>query len=299
MGPYRRPVGRLGLVALVLLLGCGHAAATVSTGELLAAIRDTPVPEGHEACAVLDADGTLWDFDLSSTLVERTLRERTASDAGLPAFNAALESFALPRAATVYEATDALEHAWSTGVLDAAGRARGWDEDAVRSRLWPHYSWLYAGREPARLAGMVRELMVAQGYRAKVFAGMLAVVARLREAHLAVRVISGGVHEFIAAATADLGFAPDEVRGLKVVHRNGVLTAEVVTPVTCQRGKAALALEMCGGRPMFVFGDSVASGDSAMLALAAYPVAVRPKGRHRTAAIEQGIPILERPQDLE
>jgi phosphoserine phosphatase len=108
-------------------------------------------------------------------------------------------------------------------------------------------------------------------------------------------VVSGGVHEFVQAAAAELGFAPDEVRGLQLEVRDGALTDRVVEPVPYKQGKATLATALCGGRPMFAFGDSVASGDSAVLALAARPVAVRPKGRHLVAAEQQAVPILERP----
>jgi phosphoserine phosphatase len=284
------------LLATLLLGACGHTSSVVTIPELQRMVREEPIPPGHVACAVFDADGTLWDFDLSETLVEQTIRARTASELGLPAFNALLQDFGLAAAADIYQANAALEGAWSSGQLHAIGRQRGWDEEAVNVRIWPHYNWLYVGSTPEALGERARQLMGAQGYRAKVFAGMRSLLDALRAEKFQLRVVSGGVHEFVAEAAADLGFAPGEVRGLRVQLRDGLLTAEVDAPVPYKQGKATLTTELCGGKPMFAFGDSVASGDSALLALAAHPVAVRPKGRHLAAALQLAMPILERPE---
>jgi phosphoserine phosphatase len=260
-------------------------------------VRDEPVPEGHVPCAVFDADGTIWDFDLSETVVDRTVRDRTASERGLPALNALLASFALPEAGDVYEARASIETAWSSGRIAAAGRMRGWDDDAISERLWPSYSWLYVGFEPSAVAARARALMAERPYGERVFAGVRPVLAALRERSYRVRIISGGVHHLVQAAAADLGFRPEEVRGLALEVRDGVLTDRVVPPVPYQRGKAVLAMKMCGGQPRFAFGDSVASGDSAMLDLAAVPVAVRPRDRHLASAVERGMLIWERPDE--
>jgi phosphoserine phosphatase len=282
-----------------LLSACGHSGHVVTTSQLVNMVRDEPIPDGHVACAVFDADGTLWDFDLSETIVDRTVRDRTASDRGLPAVNALLASFGLPEARDVYEARASIETAWASGRIAANARERGWDEDAIAQRLWPSYNWLYVGFEPSAVAARARVLMAEEAYRAKVFAGVRPLLAALRERSYRVRIISGGVHDFVQAAAADLGFRPEEVRGLALEVRDGVLTDRVVPPVPYQRGKAVLAVEMCGGTPRFVFGDSVASGDSAMLDLAAVPVAVRPQDRHLASAIDRGMLIWERPDVVE
>ncbi len=262
-------------------------------------IRDEPVPEGYVPCAVFDADGTLWDFDLSETIVDRTVRDRTASDKGLPALNALLTSFGLPEAMDVYQARASIETAWSAGRISAVGRERGWDDDAIAQRLWPSYNLLFVGFEPSAVAARARSLMTEQAYREKVFAGVRPLLDGLQARSYRVRVVSGGVHQLVQAAATGLGFMPNEVRGLALEVRDGVLTDRVVLPVPYQQGKAALATSMCGGRPRFVFGDSVASGDSAMLDLAAVPVAVRPRDRHLASAIERGMLIWERPDEMD
>lgn len=302
--PGRPPTGaRVALLAVVTLgaLGalpaCRHADTLVTTPQVLTLVRDTRIPAGHAACAVFDADGTLWDFDLSSALVQETLRDRTAGTAGLPAMNASLRSFGLPAEADVYAATRAIDAAFESGRLHAAGRARGWGEDEVAVRVWPHYNWLFVGLAPAELAERARRLVRAPAYRARAFAGVRAVVAALRRRGVRVVVISGGVHEFVAAATAALGFAPDAVRGLRLRVRDDRLTAEVDPPVPYQQGKAVIARELCGGAPTFAFGDSVASGDAAMLDLAAVPVAVRPRGRHHDAARTRRLPTWAHPEE--
>jgi phosphoserine phosphatase len=288
--------------ALVVLLGlafasaCAHTGPTVTTSQLLGMVRDEPMPAGHVACAAFDADGTLWDFDLSKTLAEQAVRDRTASELGLPAFNALFRTFGLPAAASIYDAKAELEAAWFSGQLHEAGRRRGWDEDAVNVREWPHYNWLFVGETPAALGARARRLMSEQGYRHKVFPGIRTLLAALRAARFRIRIVSGGVHELLEVAAADLGLAPDEVRGLRTEVRDGSLTAEVVAPVPYKQGKAELAEQMCGGVPMFAFGDSVASGDSAMLEAAAIPVAVRPKDRHLVAALDRGMRIWEHPE---
>ena len=262
-------------------------------------VRNEPVPAGHVACAVFDADETLWEFDLSKTVTEQAVRNRTASDQGLPAFNALFQTFGLPTAASIYDAKAELEAAWFSGRLHQAGRQRGWDEDAVNVREWAHYNWLFVGETPAALGARARQLMVEQGYREKVFPGIRTLLGALRAAQFRVRVISGGVHELVQVAAADLGLSTDEVRGLRTEVRDGCLTAEVIAPVPYKQGKAELAERMCGGLPMFAFGDSVASGDSAMLQAAAIPVAVRPKGRHLTAALDRAMRIWEHPEATE
>ena len=284
------------LAVLAVVAGCGPASRAVTTDRLLAMVRDAPVAAGHTRCAVFDADGTLWDFDLSSTLVRQTLRDRTAGEGGLAAMNALLAAFGLPPGADVYAATRAVDEALDSGALHAAGRSRGWDEDEVNARVWPHYNWLYLGMPAEAVVDRARRLLSDPSFRARVFPGMRAVVAALRSRGYRVRVISGGVHEFVAAGAAEAGFLSDEVRGLKVAYRDGRLTGEVVAPVPYQQGKATIARELCGGRPMFAFGDSVASGDAAMLDLAALPVAVRPAGRHREAARRRGMLVYERPE---
>jgi len=283
----------------LLLSACGHSGRVVTTSQLVGMVRDEPVPQGHVPCAVFDADGTLWDFDLSETVVDRTVRDRTASEQGLPALNAMLASFGLSEAGDVYEARASIETAWSSGKIAATGRARGWDDDAIAERLWPSYNWLYVGFEPSAVAARARVLMAEQAYREKVFDGVRPLLAALRERSYRVRIISGGVHQLVQAAAADLGFQSDEVRGLALEVRDGVLTDRVVPPVPYQQGKAVLAMKMCGGQPRFVFGDSVASGDSAMLDLAAVPVAVRPRDRHLASAVERGMLIWERPDEGE
>lgn len=272
------------------------AATAVTTGRLLALVREAPIAPGYTACAVFDADGTLWDFDLSSTLVKQTLRQRSASAQGLPAMNALLATYGLPRGADIYQATKTIDDAFDSGALHAAGRRRGWDEDAVNTRLWPHYNWLYIGLPPTALTARARQLMADAGYRSQVFGGMRQLVSDLRGRGFRVRVISGGVHEFVEAGAAELGFAPDEVRGLQVKYRNGRLTADVVEPVPYKQGKAIIARELCAGTPLFAFGDSVASGDAAMLEIAKYPVAVKPKARHLVAAQAAGMMIYEHPE---
>jgi len=272
------------------------AAAIVATEQLLLLVREAPIATGYTACAVFDADGTLWDFDLSSTLVKQTLQQRAASALGLPAMNALLATFGLPPGADIYQATRTIDDAFDSGALHAAGRSRGWDEDAVNVRLWPHYNWLYLGLAPTALTSRAQQLMAEAGYRTRVFAGMRQLVTALRGRGMRVRAISGGVHEFVEVAAAELGFTADEVRGLKVKVVNDLLTADVVEPVPYQQGKAVIARELCGGAPLFAFGDSVASGDAAMLAIARYAVAVRPKERHLTAAQSAGMMIFEHPE---
>ncbi|MCU0309183.1 MAG: haloacid dehalogenase-like hydrolase [Thermoleophilia bacterium] len=284
------------VLASTLSLGCHPSSGTVTTSQLLHLAQNLAVKPGHAPCAVFDADGTLWDFDLSEALVKRTLADRTASDAGLPAMNATLAAFGLPTAATVYEATRAIDAALASGALLEAGRRRGWDEAEVATRVWPHYNWLYAGLAPAAVSARADKLLATGGYRERVFDGMRAVVAVLRARGFKLFVISGGVHEFATVGAAAFGFAPAEVRGLKLKVRDGRLTDEVVPPVPYQGGKATLARELCGGPPMFAFGDSVAAGDAAMLAAAAVPVAVRPQGRHLETAKRRRMLIYARPE---
>jgi len=279
----------------LLGVGCAHGERIVTVPDLQELIRQEPVPAGHVACAVFDADGTLWDFDLSGTLVEQTLEARRGSDQGLPPLNDLLQTFDLPPAADVHEALRALGAAWSSGRLQGIGQQRGWDEQAVSLRVWPSYNWLYLGRSPAELAVQARLLLQEQKYQTRIFAGVRSLVTSLRAAGFRVLVISAGVHEFVQAATTDLGFAPAEVRGLQVAVQDGRLTPQVLEPIPYMQGKAVIARQLCGGKPMYAFGDSVASGDAALLELAAFPVAVKPHGRHRQAARQRGMRMLEHP----
>ena len=159
------------------------------------------------------------------------------------------------------------------------------------------YNWLYVGRTPAELADRAHQLMNDQHHRTRVFGGVRKAVAALRAKGFQVRVISAGVHEFVQAGAVDVGFAPSEVQGLALEVRDGLLTDRVVEPIPYQQGKAALATTMCGGRPMYAFGDSVATGDASMLRLAAVPVAVKPHERHLAAACDQHMLIWQSPEE--
>ena len=59
--------------------------------------------------------------------------------------------------------------------------------------------------------------------------------------------------------------------------------------------KAALARQLCGGRPAYVFAAAAAT-EEGLLATAALPVAVRPQGRDLTAARRRGLLIYAHPE---
>ena len=115
-------------------------------------------------------------------------------------------------------------------------------------------------------------------------------VRRLRAAGVEVWVVSGS-HRWLVQAGARLaGIPPDRLLAVENEVRDGVLTAEVKTPVTYAEGKADAIRQHLGRMPDLAAGNTYP--DRFMLELARLPVAVEPDEALQELARQRGWPVV-------
>lgn len=120
---------------------------------------------------------------------------------------------------------------------------------------------------------------LAEAYRASIAPGAAATVRRLREAGVALRIVSGGFREAILPAAADLDFPPADVHAVSVqVAGDGSYVAyDALSPLVTQVGKATIIATLGLPRPTLMVGDGATDAEarSAVDAFAAYTGFVR------------------------
>jgi len=246
---------------------------------------------GYRPCAVFDADGTLWAGDLTTSLVQEVLAEGAVRDEARAPFNALLTRYGEPPGQTAELAIRRLEQAYTGGRLYAFSEARGIPRAQVDLEVWPSYNWVFSGWKPDEVQARARALW-ARDFHRQVFVGLTPVIDLLRAHGLRVVVVSAALEPALLVATSHLGFDPADVRGMRSGVSEGRLTPEIEPPVLFSEGKLEVVHALCGGRPLAVFGDSVASSDAGMLEDAWLAVAVEPRGRHLDRARDRAFPVV-------
>ena len=208
--------------------------------SLVKAVREAGQQSPGAACA-FDADGTLWRDDVG----EAFLRHLIAL--GLVKLQGGRDPYA------VYE--EKVHQDKATG--------------------YAYCAQLQAGLRRAEVARIAADF--AAGWVApRLIDSTQALLSLLVESGLRPAVVSASALEIVLAAAPLAGVPVERCSGMTLHDEGGVLTAQLVPPVTYAHGKV-LALDLLGLRPLaLAAGDSI-SGDLAMLEAAGIAVVVAPR----------------------
>ena len=188
--------------------------------------------EGGEV-AVFDADGTLWSGDAGEALLQALARE-----GGLDGYPAG--SGDAWRDYRALEATDP-------------------------TRAYAFAAELLAGLSEADLVQRCDRLM-GEHVAAHLFAPMRALLQCFVELGAEVWLVSASNRWVIQAGARLLGLPPERVLGMRTAVVDGMLTRELVPPLTNLEGKVEAIELSIGRRPAFAAGNSL--NDVPMLRLA-------------------------------
>lgn len=192
------------------------------------------------AVAVFDCDGTLWSGDAGSGFMQWTIETGLVSR----------------------EVVDSIDRRYR-------GYLRG---EVSELTICGEMVQMYQGLREEEMRRAAAAFFADQ-VRPRIFAEMLALVERLREAGTEIWAVSSTNDWVIEEGVREFGIAPERVLAARVKVAGGIVTNELVD-VPTDEGKAA-ALRAAGVHaPDAVFGNSV--HDAAMLAMAKRPFAVNP-----------------------
>lgn len=213
---------------------------------------------GERPLACFDADGTVWSEDIG----EGMLRWLAAGGL-LPGTRAPWQEVWAEYEAKVREDRCA-GYAWAVQVMEGLREA-----DIVRwshqfAAAWPNY-------RPA----------------------MVGLLQALEQAGAEVVIVTATNRWLVQAAARQMGLNPDNVLGIETRVQEGVLTGEVIQPVTCRAGKVLAIRGRLGRMPDLAVGDSV--GDLEMLEVAGRVVVAgrrdHPRAEMVRIARERGWPV--------
>ncbi|MBM4386290.1 MAG: HAD-IB family phosphatase [Deltaproteobacteria bacterium] len=184
--------------------------------------------------AVFDADWTLWSADMGEAFLRWLI-------AGRLLLNADYSADIYREYEKKVEINRAGGYAWAVSLM------AGLSEEDIK--LWSGqmaYAW--------------------PNYRSK----MRLLVGKLRENGFEVWIISASNDWVIKAAARHMSVEPEKSLGIRVGVENGLLTDEVVKPVTCNYGKVETIMQRIGEKPLIACGDSM--GDLEMLEYSEIPL---------------------------
>jgi len=183
-----------------------------------------------------DADGTLWDKDIGEAFLRWLI-----AGGRLKNVDYSRDIYRLYEEAVKRDRTEGYAHAVK---LMAGLREKDVMEwSGQLAYAWPNY------RQP-----------------------MLNVVEGLEEAGFEVWIISASNQWTIRATAPFAGFDPGRCIGIRTEAADGIITDEIIHPLTCNQGKVETIEQVVGIKPVFAFGDSM--GDYEMLEYSRYPMVV-------------------------
>ena len=186
--------------------------------------------------AVFDADGTLWAKDIGEAFLRWLIAGKLLINVDY-----SKDIYFEYEAMVDEDRTNAYSHA----VKLMAGLTLS---DITRWSVQMAYSW--------------------PNYRPR----MRALVAGLKQAGFEVWIVSASNEWTIRTAAPFAGIEPDQCIGIKTRVRDGLITKEIIKPVTCGPGKVHSIEKNIGFKPVFAFGDSM--GDFDMLEYVEFPMVV-------------------------
>lgn len=231
---------------------------------------------GHgQVILAADGDGTLWTGDVGDALFEESLRRGWV---GAAAHEALLEEARRHGVSTDGDAATVAR------ALDAAHRAGRYPED----RAYAMMAWCMAGVPEAEVRAAAVEMLDGPfGLEARLIPEAMALLTWAGSRKVPVLVVSASPRAVVEPAAervrARIGGGVVEVRSMTPKLVAGVVQPGIDGPVVYGEGKVAALAERRAGRAVLAaLGDS--PFDLPMLALAAFPVAIRPKESLRAQA---------------
>ncbi len=198
-------------------------------------IRAVETTAGQRQVATFDADGTLWDRDIGEAFLRWLIAGKLLKG--------------LKQYPDIYE-----EYEHRVAVNRTAGY--GWAVQVMKGlpvRKVETWAWQLAS--------------AWANYRP----GMKAVVEYLVSRGVEVWIVSASGELVVRQTAAFTGIPRERTCGIRtVVDADGVLTDELVHPLTCNQGKVELIQQKIGVVPILAFGDSM--GDLEMLEYSKFPM---------------------------
>ena len=198
------------------------------------------VLEAKPQAAVFDCDGTLWSGDSGYGFMVWTLEQGLVSR-------------------STSDWIDTRYRAYLSGSVSEA-------------QICGEMVQIYAGLREKELRAAAAEYF-NQFVRPRIFPELSALVAKLRNAGVALWAVSSTNKWVVAEGVRDLGISEDNVLAAEVAVVDGVITTEIID-VPTDEAKAAALVRKGITRPDAVFGNSV--HDLAMLEIAAHAFPVNP-----------------------
>jgi phosphoserine phosphatase len=251
--------------------------------------------QGFTKCAVFDADGTLWKTDFSRAFILELIKENKfpTKGSGFDKLNENLEIFGLEKQPTFSLIFKTFGQAFRTnykGMIDSASN-KGLSEAEAIDIVYSTYNLVVAGFDLQQISYRAKQYFKIY-FKKNIFDGIVNIQDVLKKHGFEIFVASTGIDPVVKAGSSFLDIKDSHVRGTKSVLQNNIILPEIDFPIHMGKAKEKSSLEFCKGKPLFVFGDSVATTDKDMLKLAKFPVAVEPKGKHKKAAVDNGYFIL-------
>jgi len=128
-------------------------------------------------------------------------------------------------------------------------------------------------------------------FRPRIIPETRAWARRLQSAGIDVWIVSGSHRWIVGAGARAVGIREECILPVAAEVRDGLVTSEVLLPVTYGEGKAQAIRHRLGRPPQLALGNTLA--DRFMLELAQLPIAIEPDEGLSALAAERGWPILK------
>ena len=243
--------GLLATLALMLLLPLAGVAeepekASMELLDRVLAVREALIENGASPNAafitVWDFDGTILDGDCSEGL------ERNGSVVYPGLAELAIENGLSP----LYSNKGGFDAFWHDYRL--------LDERMGHWIAYPFIVQMLRGGSVDQLVELAEHTFETV-YRPHYFAGSMYILNGLQNAGIEVHIISASAERFVEGAARTLNIDPDFIHGIRVIERDGLMTEELVYPVTWNEGKrlhlqSVLAARASAepGRELYVIG---------------------------------------------
>jgi phosphoserine phosphatase len=218
------------LVFGICLLLFGAAQARPEPADLLDRlldVREAILASGDSAggTAADAAFITVWDFD--GTILDGDCSEGLQRDGRM----------VYPGLAEL-----SIEHGLSALYSNKGGFQAFWDDYTMldeRIGHWIAYPFILQmlnGARTDQLSDLAAQSF-ATLYRSHYFATSVNIIRGLQAAGIEVHIISASAERFVRGAAATLDLEPDRISGIRVIERDGLLTEQLIYPVTWADGK--------------------------------------------------------------
>jgi phosphoserine phosphatase len=236
---------------------------------------------------VFDADNTLWKADLGEISFEAGIQRGLIREALIgDAFWEWAAQYEIPRGPKLISALEQNLEDEKSGKWLEHCTALGHTPIDTLGQLYEMQAWVFAGQRPESLVSLGKTLY-QEHLGPHVFQYVAPLFEELHRLGVQTRVVTASHHFIARGACEQLGLEHHQVFGMEPV-----LNEEGQCLPTLKRAPYGLGKQKCiedeiGFPALAAFGDSVSTGDSAMLDAALIPVAVYPSGQHRVHALAQ------------